>query len=404
MLLPMLRPDQLSIAKHPAKKKYLMCGRRWGKSVLGGVIAANVLRQHGAVAWISPTYKNSRPLWRWITRVTRPHPNWFLISEADRTIQTHMGGFLALFSADNIDAIRGEKFHVAIIDEGARVTQEAVQEAIEPTLADYDGDELVISTPKGINWFSEEFDKAALLMNEDMAAWRAPSSGNPIPGIQKAYEKARLMLPPRIFAQEWDALPTAAGGQVFDRAWFSPRWQPGVRDPVGRYISLDTAMKEKESNDLTAWSVGEITVDYHMNLIDVGEERVAFPALLDTIVKVASHHNVDGKLNAVIIEDVGSGTSALQALRANAPDWLKPLLVEFRPKGDKIARANHAAIWCKTSCVRLPEVGVVVWLFPFERQLFSFPDVVHDDVTDSFTQLIIYCENILQQGLDSRSV
>ena len=36
-----------AIAKHPAKVKVLACGRRWGKTVLGGRIVMEVLRQHG---------------------------------------------------------------------------------------------------------------------------------------------------------------------------------------------------------------------------------------------------------------------------------------------------------------------------------------------------------------------
>ena len=67
--LPMLRPDQARIAKHPAKVKVLACGRRWGKTVLGGRIVMETLRQHGRAAWIAPTYKNTRPLWRWCVQV-----------------------------------------------------------------------------------------------------------------------------------------------------------------------------------------------------------------------------------------------------------------------------------------------------------------------------------------------
>ena len=66
MELPKLRQDQLEIALHPAKTKVLSMGRRWGKTVLGGAICGNALAQHGKVAWIAPTYKNTRPLWRWL--------------------------------------------------------------------------------------------------------------------------------------------------------------------------------------------------------------------------------------------------------------------------------------------------------------------------------------------------
>ena len=45
-------------------------GRRWGKTVLGGTVCGNALAQHGRVAWIAPTYKNTRPMWRWLLLAT----------------------------------------------------------------------------------------------------------------------------------------------------------------------------------------------------------------------------------------------------------------------------------------------------------------------------------------------
>lgn len=401
LILPRLRHDQLEIALHPAKRKYLACGRRWGKTVLGGVLVANVLRQHGSAAWISPTYKNSRPMWRWIKNTVRPLPEFFKLNEAERTIETHRSGLLGVYSADNIDSVRGERFHLVVIDEGARVSGEDIQEVVIPTLADYDGELLVITSPKGINWFSEEWDAAHLQMDSEAAAWRYTTLANPMPTIQKAYHRAKDYLPDRIFRQEWDAEFVTAGGQVFDRAWFTQRYASVV--PVGRYISFDTAAKEKQSNDFTAWSVGELDASYKLYLRECEQERLTLPNLTQRILDVATRWNRDGKLNAVIIEDKSSGTGALQTLQLSAPDWLKPLLVAFQPQGDKVARAGQAGVWCRNGMVLLPAPSPEYnWLYEFERELFSFPDVVHDDRTDSFDQLVIYLENLLAAGYEAK--
>jgi phage terminase large subunit-like protein len=154
-----LRPDQYQIAKNPAKTKVLSMGRRWGKTVLGGAIVGLVLAEHGKTAWIAPTYKNTRPMWRWLLQATAEdvRKGRIRISRSDRTLETKRGGFLGLYSGDNIDSIRGEAFHYVVLDEAARLPEEAWTDAIMPTLADYDGSALLISTPKGKNWFWREW-------------------------------------------------------------------------------------------------------------------------------------------------------------------------------------------------------------------------------------------------------
>lgn len=215
--LPRLRDDQRAVALHPAKVKVLSCGRRWGKTVLGGRVVMEVLRQHGKVAWVTPTFKNSRPLWRWSVQVTAPavKARRMNVSKTERTIETNRGGLLALFSGDNIDAIRGEAFHCVVMDEAARLPEDAWTDAIMPTLADYDGDAILISTPKGKNWFWLEWLKGQE-MSAEYASWQAPTSDNPMPSIRRAFEKVRDRVPEDTYRQEWLA-EFIEGGTVFRR-------------------------------------------------------------------------------------------------------------------------------------------------------------------------------------------
>lgn len=187
-------------------------GRRWGKTILGGVLTLNVLRQHGKAAWIVPTYKNGRSLWRFASNICYPLERAKLmdISKSERVITTTHGGFFGIYSADNIDAIRSEWFNLVVLDEAARISQEAHDDAILPTLADADGDELNISTPKGMNHFYDNYTSALDRMNEDMAAFQAPTSSNPSPQIQKAFQNITQrvldgLYPDRTYRQEWCA-------------------------------------------------------------------------------------------------------------------------------------------------------------------------------------------------------
>jgi len=169
---------------------------------MGGTLALNVMRQHGRAAWVVPSYKNGRALWRMAEGLCRPLESQKMldVSRSERTITTPHGGLLAIYSADNADAIRGETFHLVVLDEAARISQEAREDAILPTLADTEGTEVAISTPKGLNWFYQEFQRAD---HKAIAAWRFPSSDNPSPQIQRAAQLARERVPERTYRQEW---------------------------------------------------------------------------------------------------------------------------------------------------------------------------------------------------------
>ena len=215
-MLPQLRNDQLAIVNHPAKRKNCTCGRRYGKSVMGGVIVANVLRQHGKAAWVVPTYKNSRPLWRWISSTFAPLATAKLasISKADQVITTSHGGFFAIYSEENIDAMRGEWFHVVVNDEAAKFKEESRYDVIEPTVADSDGEILDISTPRGRNWFWREHMRG-MDGTQDRASFHAPTNANPLPNIQKAFQRAQEVMAEDSFRQEWLAEFLESSGSVF---------------------------------------------------------------------------------------------------------------------------------------------------------------------------------------------
>lgn len=206
MALPTPRSDQAAIIRHPAKTKVLAMGRRWGKSTLGGIVIMNVLRQHGRAAWIVPEYKNGRALWRYASNLCAPlvQAGMMSVSKSERVITTTYGGFFGIYSADNIDSVRSEWFHLVVGDEAARISEDGWNDAVRPTLADADGDEFLISTPKGKNWFYYEWMRGQMGEGNYMS-WTAPSSANPIPNIRKAYELARTRVPEQTFLQEWDA-------------------------------------------------------------------------------------------------------------------------------------------------------------------------------------------------------
>ncbi|MPZ99702.1 MAG: phage terminase large subunit [Dehalococcoidia bacterium] len=207
----------------------------------------------------------------------------------------------------------------------------------------------------------------------------------------------------------YQGMPTSRGGATFRREWFDGlRFDADDRGHVnrcaGRWISVDTAMKESVTSDYTSAVVVELMPDYRLAVRETYRERLAFPDLPSTIEAMARRHNRDLKLRGVLIEDKGSGISALQTLRASAPGWLAGLLIPFEPGGSKEYRAAQAAVWTRNGCVLLPAPSEgVPWLADFEAELFGFPSVAHDDQVDSLVQVLLYLENFLSEGFRARA-
>lgn len=179
-------------------------GRRWGKTVLGGTTAVACAARGARVAWVVPTYKNGRPLWRWADRTVAPlrRSRQVAVNQSERTMEFIGGGGVAIYSMDNPDSILGEAFHLVIIDEAARLAESVWTDAIMPTLADHDGRAILISTPKGKNWFWKEWIRGQE-GRPDVVSWQAPTADNPNPRIKRAAELARDRVPERTYQQEW---------------------------------------------------------------------------------------------------------------------------------------------------------------------------------------------------------
>jgi hypothetical protein len=177
-------------------------GRRYGKTLMAGSLALACADHGGAVAWVVPTYKNARPVWRFCEASCAPLAPRVRLNKTDRTVEFPSGGWLGVYSADNDVGLRGEAFDLVIVDEAAQVAEETYTDVILPTLADRGGRCYLISTPRGRDWFWREF-LAAQADGVDRAAWTAPSSANPLPSIQRAAALARERVSDRTYRQEW---------------------------------------------------------------------------------------------------------------------------------------------------------------------------------------------------------
>jgi len=153
------------------------------------------------VAWVAPTYGNSRPLWRFIESAAMQSKS-LTPKKAERELPFPSGGRIGIYTADNSVGLRGENFDIVICDEAPQYTPEVWSDVIMPTLADRDGMAYLIGTPKGKNWFFAEYLRG-MADGKQQASFNAPSSANPIPAIQRAAAMARDRVSERTYRQEW---------------------------------------------------------------------------------------------------------------------------------------------------------------------------------------------------------
>lgn len=187
-----------------------------------GIVLANAV-MGAKCAWVVPIYKNARPLWKMVMNACLPAIQRGLVrvSQQEMTVTfPDTGGFLGIYTATNENSIRGEAFHVVVVDEAALVAESTWTDVLQPTLADYNGKGFLISTPRGRgSWFYREWNRGRDLegkpAEEGYKAFQAPSSDNPNENIKKAAEKAKGRVSDRTYRQEWLAEFVEDGGAVF---------------------------------------------------------------------------------------------------------------------------------------------------------------------------------------------
>jgi hypothetical protein len=374
LVLPKLRNDQLAIVQHPAKIKVLSMGRRWGKTVMSGMVVMNVLRQHGRAAWIAPTYKNSRPLWRWAVNTVAPtvKTGHMSINKADRIITTRHGGELAIYSGDNIDSIRGEAFNLVVLDEAAKLSEDAWSEAIMPTLADYDGDAILISTPRGRNWFYLEYLRAQT-DGTTAAAWQAPTTDNPLPNIRKAAGLAKLRVPEMSYRQEWLAEFLESSG-VFRRITEAATAMPLDAPLPGRaYVAGVDVANEADFTVIVIMDAGSREM-VHMDRFN----RVGYVALEDRIEATARRWG----LQTLVIEDNSIGRPVIDHLWGRGLP-IVPFHTSGQSKGPLIqalqSAFEHDAIRILNNPVLIGELQAYESKRTASGFSYSAPSGMHDD-------------------------
>lgn len=190
-----------------ARFKVLMCGRRWGKSDISKNLAIRFMLDGKETAYVTPNYQLAKVFYEDILNIL-PVEVIKSANKSDLIISLITGGTLHFFTGEKPDNFRGRKFHLVIIDEASYVKdlKNAWNNAIRPTLTDYRGEAVFISTPRGKDYFHSLYLKG-INKEEGWESFRFTSYDNPYI-LNEEIDMAKSELPLAAFNQEYLAIPS----------------------------------------------------------------------------------------------------------------------------------------------------------------------------------------------------
>lgn len=201
---------QRAVLESDARFKVLMCGRRWGKSLISKNISITEALNGRITGYVTPTYALAKVFFDEIAKIVPSEiatPN-----RSDLTFKFVTGGEIRFFTGERLDNFRGLRLHNVIIDEAAYIPhlQDAWNNAIRPTLTDFEGKALFISTPRG-----KDFFYGLYLRNEgDWQSFKYTTYDNPHIKT-KEIDEAKASLPKAAFEQEYLANPAENAANPF---------------------------------------------------------------------------------------------------------------------------------------------------------------------------------------------
>jgi len=271
--IPDLHSAQAAVKAGARRFSVLVCGRRWGKTLLCDELILDTLLAGMPVAYATPTYKMLSDVWRDVVELLKPITK--TRSEQERRLETVTGGVLDMWSLDAPDAIRGRAYARFIIDEAASVRslEEVWNSVIRPTLVDFRGDAWFPSTPKGMNGFYK-LNLIGKSGDKEWGTWHFTSYDNPYLDPAEL-DAMRATMTERDYRQEILAEFLEGEGQVFrgiEASTLAPMTSPGEHEGHTLIAGVDWG----KDVDFTAISVGCAGCKREVELVRFNQVDYAF--------------------------------------------------------------------------------------------------------------------------------
>jgi predicted phage terminase large subunit-like protein len=275
---------------------------------------------------------------------------------------------------ESINNIRGNNFHYVVLDEAAFMTNLKTewQNAIRPTLIDFAGEALFISSPNGFNDFYDLFEN----YNHDQE-WNSvqmPSHKNPyIPPNELKLVKESL--PTDAYEREILAQFNDVTATIFKRDWIKYIDNEDLPKDLTISMGVDLAISQKSTGDNTAICVmGYSNETNNYYILAIHRSKITFLQIIQKIIEMADIY----RPSVIPIESVAFQRIVTDTLL----DSTSLPVVGIHPSTDKVSRSLPLA-------TRFEKGQVYVLNSPaidsdFVKELLAFPSKhVHDDCVDA---------------------
>lgn len=427
--LPLVPAENAAFAPLPWQTKFLaskarfrvVCaGRRSGKTYacLQEVIKFCAETKNANVWWVAPTFGHSKIAFNVFNKLypANSERRQRIISSVHTSpppqrIEFRSGSTLEFRSADKPDSLVGVGLHLLVLDEAALLKEDVWTVALRPTLQDYRGRAIFISTPRGKNWFYYLWLRGQPENNVDFSDWESFHASTfenlSIPDVRKEVEDAKREYGEHSdkFKQEYLADFLDDSSSVFrdldenllgdfhrlskeGDAWIlhekdsNGKEFPNAVSPNGIYtIGLDYAV----SRD---WTV--ITVTRYVKAHNGWEKRVVYlerfqaaaPIVAERVARVHRRYNKA----RVIVDATGKGDALVLELQKHIPTYLiVPFILSKVSKPQLIQRLQNDLAMKRVTFPNIPvllnELNSYRAEYNSETQHVSYsaPNHAHDD-------------------------
>ena len=213
-----INPIRKEILADSSRFKVLVCGRRWGKTVLSLMYLMKEEFQPNERRWfITPTYRQGKMIVFPILRQMFQGFTGAKLNESEMSVLFDNGAELAVKGADNEHNLRGVELTKCVMDEMAYIKSHVWEEIVYPMLATTQGTALFIGTPNGYDTMYDLYSKGQ--SDPDWKSWQFKTiDGGFVPAEEIA--RAKKTMDPVRFRQEFEASFETTGNRAawnFDR-------------------------------------------------------------------------------------------------------------------------------------------------------------------------------------------
>lgn len=360
--------------------RHLVAGRRGGKTMSAAWDVLFYCLHPEQFHLDAHGVESDRPLWVWVLakdyKVGRPSlitlievmnqaglvkDKDFKYNKTERIIEFENGTLLEFKTADDPQSLRGAGLDIMWIDEAAFIPNEEAYQVSRPALSDRLGIVITTTTPKGKNWFFQEFWSDEALADPYQFRVEYTSIDNPY-FPREEWDYARRTYHPLMFKQEFLGSFNALAGVELSADWLH-YYVVGATPPMDdddirlvpkngsldlrTYIGVDPAVSLSDKADRFAMALIGVKKDGSQAfLLDLFADRLPFP---DQIVKLQEWH-IKYRPDLIGIEsNAYQRALAQQAMRLPG----LPPIVPVISKGKKEERILAMAPLFKTGRIRI---------------------------------------------------